>query len=142
VPTRYQGEEQWVPSHLPGVGAARVSIAPEVGRWWFLALYETPLLFSGLLDEEGRVLDGNQVSIEGCGLVRDHVIDRPFWEGGWWSPDPDLAGRVRRWCSQVLESGDSLRTTTPYFLGDSSGTASDVWPQRPSTWWVSIRSRV
>jgi PAS domain S-box-containing protein len=126
VPTRYRDQEQWVPSHQPGLGGARVSISPEVGRWWFLALYETPLLFSGLLDQQGRVLDGNQISIEGCGLVREHVIGHPFWEGGWWNPDPDLAASVQRWCRQALASGDSLRTTTPYFLGDGSVRMVDL----------------
>jgi PAS domain S-box-containing protein len=120
VPTRYRSEEQWVPSHEPAWGPPRLSINPEVGRWWFLALYESPLLFSGLLDQEGRVLEANQVSIEGCGLVRDEIIGRPFWQGGWWHPDPELAGRIERWCGEVLRSGNSLRATTPYFLGDGS----------------------
>ncbi len=126
MPTRYRSEEQWVPSHEPTVGSTRLSINPEVGRWWFLALYESPLLFSGLLDHEGSVLEGNQVSIEGCGLVRHEIIGSPFWEGGWWRPDPDLAARVQRWCREVLRSGDSLRTTTPYFLGDGSVRMVDL----------------
>ena len=92
-----------------------------------LALYETPLLFSGLLDHEGTVLEGNQVSIEGCGLDRSETVGHPFWEGGWWSPDPDLAARIQRWCRQSLQSGDSLRATTPYFLGDSEPFAWSIW---------------
>ena len=107
-------------------GATRLSISPEAGRWWFLALYETPLLFSGLLDHKGTVLEGNQVSIEGCGLDRSKIIGRPFWEGGWWSPDPELAARIQRWCRQSLQSGDSLRTTTPYFLGDGTVRMVDL----------------
>ncbi len=126
VPTRYRSEEQWVPSNDPTWGSTRLSITPEVGRWWFLALYESPLLFSGLLDQEGSVLEGNQVSIEGCGLVREEIIGRPFWQGGWWRPDPDLAARIQRWCREVVRSGDSLRTTTPYFLGDGSVRMVDL----------------
>jgi PAS domain S-box-containing protein len=120
MPTRYGGGEHWIPSQARVQARAKLAISPEVGKWWFLALYETPLLFSGLLDHEGRVLEGNQVSIEGCGLVREEVIGRPFWEGGWWRPDPALAAGIRTWCRQVLSSGDSLRTTTPYFLADGT----------------------
>jgi PAS domain S-box-containing protein len=126
MPTRYGGGEHWVPNQTRIQGRGKLSISPEVGKWWFLALYETPLLFSGLLDHEGRVLEGNQVSIEGCGLIRSEIIGRPFWEGGWWRPDPALAGQVRTWCQQALRSGDSLRTTTPYFLGDGSLRTVDL----------------
>jgi PAS domain S-box-containing protein len=126
MPLRYKGGEVWIPSRPHPTISPRTTISPEVGKWWFLALYETPLLFSGLLDEAGRVLDGNQVSIEGCGLVRSEIIGRPFWEGGWWAPDPTLADQVRIWCERVLASGDSLRITSPYFLGDGSKRMVDL----------------
>ncbi len=126
MPKRYRGGEFWVSSHAHVQEPTGLSISPEVGRWWFLALYETPLLFSGLLDREGRVLEGNQASIEGCGLDRDAIIGRPFWECGWWQPDPDLAGSIRAWCHRVLETTDSLRTTTHYFLGDGSMRMVDL----------------
>ncbi len=126
MPTRYGGGERWISSPPSPPGPTKSDVSPDVGRWWFLALYETPLLFSGLLDGEGRVLDGNQVSIEGCGLIRDEIIGRPFWEGGWWSPDPILAEQIRVWCGQVLASGDSLRATTPYFLGDGTVRMVDL----------------
>ncbi len=126
MPTRYRSEERWVPGHGLDWGTTRLSISPEAGRWWFLALYETPLLFSGLLDHQGTVLEGNQVSIEGCGLDRSTVIGRPFWEGGWWSPDPELAATIERWCRQSLQSGDSLRATTPYYLGDGTVRMVDL----------------
>jgi len=126
MPVRYQGGELWIPGRPQPVDSSRTTISPEVGKWWFLALYDTPLLFSGLLDQDGRVLDGNRVSIEGCGLDRRNIIGRPFWEGGWWSPDPALADRIRVWCERVLTSGDSLRTTSPYYVGDGSRRMVDL----------------
>ena len=80
-------------------------IPANISARWFHALYETPLVFSGILDAQGRVLDANLLSVEGCGLVRDEVIGRPFWECGWWNRDPELARQIRDWCSEAVASG-------------------------------------
>jgi PAS domain S-box-containing protein len=126
MPTRFLGGEVWIPGSAHSTLETGDPISSEIASRWFQALYDTPLLFSGILDETGRVLDANYVSIEGCGLVRAEVIGRPFWEGGWWSPDPTLADQIRRWCEQVVASGDSLRTASRYFVGDGSMRMVDL----------------
>ena len=76
---------------------------------WFEALYETPLLFSGILDDLGIVLDANQLSVEGCGLVarrRDRPpllgvwLVEPGTRGGRSSPGVVWRGRVGAACRQ------------------------------------------
>jgi hypothetical protein len=67
-------------------------VPPGLAARWFRALYETPLMFSGILGADGRVLDGNALSIEGCGLERAEVIGTPFWECGWNRGPGDCAG--------------------------------------------------
>jgi hypothetical protein len=52
-------------------------------------------MFAGVFDAEGVVLDGNQLSIEECGLVRSEEVRRQFWEGGW-RVRSDLAVTVNR----------------------------------------------
>jgi PAS domain S-box-containing protein len=126
MPTRFLGGEVWIPGSAHSTLENGDPISSEIASRWFQALYDTPLLFSGILDETGRVLDANHVSVEGCGLVRAEVIGRPFWEGGWWSPDPDLADQIRRWCEQVVTSGDSLRTASRYFVGDGAMRMVDL----------------
>ena len=101
-------------------------LSPALAERWLQALYETPLLFSGILDEHGRVLDGNRLSIEGCGLVREDVLGCPFWECGWWSPDPEVSTQVRLWCEHALATGEPLRTTSRYFLGDRTPRMVDL----------------
>jgi PAS domain S-box-containing protein len=101
-------------------------LSPALAERWLQALYETPLLFSGILDEHGRVLDGNQLSIEGCGLVREDVLGCPFWECGWWSPDPEVSTQIRLWCEHALATGEPLRTTSRYFLGDRTPRVVDL----------------
>ena len=101
-------------------------LSPGLAERWLQALYETPLLFSGILDEHGLVLDGNQLSIEGCGLVREDVLGCPFWECGWWSPDPEVSTQIRRCCEHALATGEPLRTTSRYFLGDGTPRMVDL----------------
>ena len=115
---RYRGVERWTPG--PGHGMFEVGrpISGDLAVLWFQALYETPLLFSGMLDEHGRVLDANHTCIEGLGHDRQKTLGARFWECGWWSPDPALSERVHGWVEEVLTTGQSLRVTTGFFLGD------------------------
>ncbi len=101
-------------------------VSPRLASRWFQALYETPLLFSGILDDAGRVLDANSLSIEGCGLDRGDVIGTRFWECGWWNRDPELADRVRAWCEHALASGEPFRTRSEYYLGDGTPRTVDL----------------
>jgi PAS domain S-box-containing protein len=114
-----EGEvERWLESGAP--------VSPGLAARWFKALYETPLMFSGILDAAGRLLDANHLSIEGCGFVRAETIGTPFWECGWWNQDPALAARVRSWCEQSLASGEPFRTTSEYYLGDGTRRMVDL----------------
>ncbi|HET9944452.1 MAG TPA: SpoIIE family protein phosphatase, partial [Actinomycetes bacterium] len=93
---------------------------------WFHALYETPLLFSGLLDATCRVLEANQYAIEGCGFDRGQTIGTPFWECGWWRPDVEVADQVRTWCEEVVSSGQPLRTSSKYFVASGEERVVDL----------------
>ncbi|MBI1378532.1 MAG: PAS domain-containing protein [Frankiales bacterium] len=123
---RYKGVERWSPG--PGRGMFEVGrpISGDLSVLWFQALYETPLLFSGMLDEHGRVLDANHTSVEGLGHDRAAVLGVRFWECGWWSPDPDLAAAVHGWVEQVLTTGQSLRVVTAFFHGDGREGLIDI----------------
>ena len=99
---------------------------PVLVRRWFQGLYDTPLLFSGILDRDGRVLAGNTLSIEGCGLDRATILGRPFWRGGWWSPDPAVSEQVRRWCEDSVRTGEAVRARSRYFLGDGRERLVDL----------------
>jgi PAS domain S-box-containing protein len=79
-----------------------------------------------ILDDRGRLLDGNGLAIEGCGFIRDEVIGRPFWTCGWWSPDPDLAHRVHEWCRRAVLTGSPLRTRSRFFRGDGTRRMVDL----------------
>ncbi|MGA3215708.1 MAG: SpoIIE family protein phosphatase [Acidimicrobiales bacterium] len=118
--------ELWRPASRQHTFEAGAPISPAIAARWFHAIYQVPMLFSGILDSTGKVLDANFLSVEGCGLVREATVGYPFWEGGWWSPDPELAAENRGWCEQVLRSGESLRVTTRFFVGDGTQRMAEV----------------
>jgi serine phosphatase RsbU (regulator of sigma subunit) len=123
---RYEGFERWSPVPAPAPDGHRADVRPTVSAQWLEALYQSPTLFSGLLDPDGRVVDGNWLSIEGCGFAREDIVGRPFWECGWWSPDVELAGRIRRWCAKAVAAGEALSVVSRYHRGDGSSGMVDL----------------
>ena len=125
-----EDESEVVGNLSPGPARLRLGLeAPggdSLSARWFHALFETPLLFSGILDATGRVLDANRLSIEGCGFDRDSTIGTPFWECGWWRLDHEVADQVRRWCVHVVSSGQPLRTTSRYFVASGEERIVDL----------------
>jgi PAS domain S-box-containing protein len=101
-------------------------ISGDLAVLWFQALYETPLLFSGMLDEHGRVLDANHTCVEGLGFDRQKILGALFWECGWWESDSALSAQVEAWVDQVVTTGQTLRVTTGYFRGDGSTGLVDL----------------
>jgi serine phosphatase RsbU (regulator of sigma subunit)/PAS domain-containing protein len=115
---RYEGFVRW--SDTSGRADFDPSRSGAVLTQWLEALYESHVLFSGLLDRGGHLVEANRLAIEGCGFVRSETLGRPFWDCGWWSGDPALAATVEGWCKEAVRSGRSLRAVCRYFRGDGS----------------------
>lgn len=116
---RYEGFVRW--SEIGHRAAFDVTGSDTaVLTQWLEALYESHVLYSGLLDRHGQVIEANRLAIEGCGLVRSETLGRPFWECGWWSRDRKLASTIRGWCDQAVSSGRSLLAVCRYFRGDGT----------------------
>ena len=84
----------------------------------FRAIYEQGL-FAGRLDLEGRVVDANRASVEGCGFTRESVIGKPFWECGWWNRSPEMQEWVRKAVEQAV-AGEPFRGESRYFWADGT----------------------
>lgn len=112
------GDQDDEPLELPLTGMARDR--------WLQAMHASPLLLSGILDARGIVLDANQLAIEGCGLVRERVLGRPFWEADWWTPDEALSAAIRKRCEHALASGETYRAVGAYFDGTGRQRLSDL----------------
>ena len=91
----------------------------------FRAFFEQGLLFAGIMDVDGTIIEANPLSVEGCGFARDQVVGKPFWDGPWWSPSPDLVERIRTASAQAA-AGQTFRAEMPYFIGDGSERVIDI----------------
>jgi PAS domain S-box-containing protein len=91
----------------------------------FRAFFEQGALFAGIMDRDGTMLEPNHSSAEGCGFRREQIVGRPFWEGPWWVPAPDLVERVKDATAQAA-SGRPFRAEMPYFVGDGSQRTTDL----------------
>jgi PAS domain S-box-containing protein len=91
----------------------------------FRAFFEQGAVFAGIVALDGTILEVNRLSWEGCGYTRDQVFDRPFWEGPWWAPSPELVERVRA-ASAEAAAGRTYRAELPYFIADGSERVADV----------------
>ncbi|PSO17287.1 hypothetical protein C7G42_21200 [Bradyrhizobium sp. MOS003] len=84
----------------------------------FQAVYDQGL-FAARLRLDGTVLDINRSALEVCGFRREDVLERPFWECGWWNRSPEVMAWVRRAVEQAI-AGEPFRGESMYFWGDGS----------------------
>jgi PAS domain S-box-containing protein len=91
----------------------------------FQAFFDQGPLFAGILRVDGTILEPNRMSCEGCGYSREQVIGKPFWEGPWWSPSPDLKAQVQA-AYAMAASGRVFHAELPYFVADGSERVADV----------------
>ena len=84
----------------------------------FQAMYDQGL-FAARLRLDGTVADINRSAVEVCGFDRADILDRPFWECGWWNRAPEIQAWVRSAVMQTV-SGEPFRGESRYFWGDGS----------------------
>ena len=91
----------------------------------FHAFFEQGLIFAGIMDAGGTILETNRLSAEGCGYAREQIVGKPFWEGPWWAPSAALAGQIRAAIMQAA-AGKIFRGEMPYYVADGSQRIADL----------------
>jgi PAS domain S-box-containing protein len=61
----------------------------------FRAFFEQGVLFAGILDLDGTLVETNRMSWEGCGYTKEQVVGKKFWEGPWWAPSRTLVEQIK-----------------------------------------------
>ncbi|AMN40478.1 two-component hybrid sensor and regulator [Rhodoplanes sp. Z2-YC6860] len=107
----------------------------------FQAVYDQGL-FAARLRPDGTVLDINRSALEVCGFKREDVLDRPFWECGWWNRSPKVMAWVRHAVQQSI-AGEPFRGESLYFWGDGSEHIVDFacMPVRDASGRVCVHGR-
>jgi len=77
------------------------------------------------MDLNGTLLEANRQSWEGCGFTREQIIGKPFWDGPWWAPSPQLVEQIKVASAQAA-AGQTFRAEMAYYIGDGSERMADV----------------
>ena len=85
----------------------------------FRTMFEQGMHFAGILSRDGIVVEANRLSLEACGFAREEVVNKFFWECGWWNRSPALADMIRGAALRAA-NGQLFRQETPYYLADGS----------------------
>jgi PAS domain S-box-containing protein len=91
----------------------------------FHAFFEQGPLFAGIMDVNGVMRDANRLSFEACGYTKEQIVGRPFWDGPWWTPSPQLVERIKA-ASALAAAGHTFRAELQYFVADGSERTADV----------------
>ncbi|MFG0334186.1 MAG: PAS domain S-box protein [Maioricimonas sp. JB049] len=91
----------------------------------FRAIFEQSSIFAGMLSVDGRLNEVNTLSLELCGFRAEDVLERPFWETGWWNRTEQSQQTIRGAIEQAAR-GETFRAELPYWWADGSEHIVDM----------------
>ncbi|MDF5713371.1 MAG: PAS domain S-box protein [Rhizonema sp. NSF051] len=85
------------------------------------AIFDQTFQFIGLTQANGILIEVDRITLNFCGITREEVIDRPFWEAPLWQSKETraklqqaiasaAAGETVRYEEDVLGAGDTIAT--------------------------------
>jgi len=95
----------------------------------FRGIFDSTFQFSGLITPEGNVVEINRTALDFAGLVPSDVINRPFWETGWWKASAEARETLKAAIAQASE-GKFVRYETD-ILGEGRKTATIDFSIKP-----------
>ncbi|HVX12157.1 MAG TPA: PAS domain S-box protein [Pirellulales bacterium] len=91
----------------------------------FRTIFEQGANFAGVMMLDGTLIEANRLSLEACGLRREDVIGKKFWDCGWWNRAPEQQQLVREATRQAA-GGIPFRRETYYFVADGTQRYLDL----------------
>jgi PAS domain S-box-containing protein len=105
--------------------SAAEALAAAQANAKFRTFFDQGTHFAALMTPDGAVVEINQVALDSGGYRREQIVGRRFWDCGWFSPAPELAGLIRTATSEAA-GGAIVRHEIPYFIADGSRRFADI----------------
>ena len=90
----------------------------------FESVFNQSGIFAGILDREGYMREANDLALEVCGYSRDEVLNKPFWETGWWHGSDEVKAKMKA-AIEKAASGERYREILPYWWADGTERVVD-----------------
>ena len=104
--------------------AAREAQALARAHAKFRTFFEQGCFFACVMTPDGDVVEANHTGLLACGLSRDEVLGRKFWDGGWW-PSPAEVQAIQAGFAQAA-AGHPFRTETALRRGAPADTTIEL----------------
>jgi PAS domain S-box-containing protein len=112
------GEESYRQAAIVAVSAAEANAK-------FRVFFEQGAQFACVLSLDGTVIEANRLCLQACGFTADDVMQKPFWQCGWWHRSPELQTRLRA-AVQEAAGGRIFRQETELFTTDGTVRMIDL----------------
>ena len=60
------------------------------------AIFDQTFQFIGLMNIDGVLIEANRTALEFSGIDSSSVLNKPFWQGPWWTHSPQLQEKLRQ----------------------------------------------
>jgi len=90
----------------------------------FRAIFNSMFQFIGLLQPDGTLLEVNQTALDFGGISKEDVVNRPFWEGYWWTISPETQYSLQQAIKKAA-NGEFVRYEVDLFGAGDKVTSID-----------------
>lgn len=97
----------------------RVSMELEQSTRKMRALFDQTFQFIGLMDIDGILIEANRTALEFSGVNPESVLNKPFWQGPWWTHSRELQEKLRQSIKKAA-LGECIRFEATHVAKDGS----------------------
>jgi PAS domain S-box-containing protein len=91
----------------------------------FRAVFDQSAEFIGVLALDGTLIECNNSPLRAAGWYREEVLNRKFWDAGWWSGSVEVQEMLKRDFARARQ-GETIQRETVYFARHEERIAERV----------------
>jgi PAS domain S-box-containing protein len=85
----------------------------------FQTVFHQSGTYGAILDQQGNLLEVNDLAADGCGYSREELLHRPFWETPWWRGSEEVKARIQA-AVEAAAAGAATHEVLRFWLADGS----------------------